>query len=323
MTIKFEKPGTGHLKGAVDLVTNAYSEERKAIDFLPAVDYSKIFSKRIKNLFLNGSGVVAIQAGKVVGFLGGYEIKELWGNCKGVYCPIYGHGALMRDRRKIYQNLYKQAAGLWVDKGITNHSITLYAQDQEVIDTWFWLGFGLRCVDAIRELDQINVEKSGINIKKVKLNDVASLVDIDKKHNSYYKESPIFMPVQEEDTISKLTGWLSKENHHMWMAYDNERVIGYMRIEPNGERFLTEHQDIMNITGAYVEETYRGQDIGSYLLDAIQKWLKDNKYKLCGVDYESINIAGSKFWNKHFIPYTYSLVRRIDERSIKIRGSVN
>jgi len=249
-------------------------------------------------------------------FLAGYDIEELWGKCKGIYCPLYGHGAIKRNRRKIYQYLYKKAAEIWVEKGITNHSITLYAQDKEILDTWFWMGFGIRCVDAIREVNQINKEKSEINIKKAKLSDVSSLADIDAKHNSYYKESPIFMPVQEEDPISHLTEWLGKENHHMWVAYDNKKVIGYMRIEENGERLFTEHQDIMNITGAYVEETYRGKSIGTYLLDSIQKWLIENEYKLCGVDFESINITGSEFWNKYFTPYTYSLARRIDERII-------
>ena len=42
--------------------------------------------------------------------------------------------------------------------------------------------------------------------------------------------------------------------------------------------------------------------------------LSDNQIPLVGVDYESINPKGNRFWFKHFLPYTYSLVRRIDER---------
>lgn len=316
MTIKFKKISEDYINEAVDLVIKAHNEERKVIDFLPEKNYLDMFEKRINNLFENGLGVVTLIDNKLVGFLAGHEIKELWGKCKGIYCPLYGHGAIKRDRKKIYQQLYKKAAQNWVEKGITNHSITLYAQDKETIDTWFWMGFGLRCVDAIREVDRINQEKSEINIKKARLNDVSSLADIDRKHNSYYEESPIFMPVKVKDPISHLTERLSKENHHMWIAYDNERVIGYMRIEPNGESFISEHQDVMNITGAYVEDTYRGKYVGTYLLDRIQQWLIDNKYKLCGVDYESINITGSNFWNKYFTAYTYSLARRIDERII-------
>lgn len=50
------------------------------------------------------------------------------------------------------------------------------------------------------------------------------------------------------------------------------------------------------------------------MLSAIQKWLLENDYTHCGVDYESFNISGSNFWNKYFTPYTDSFVRRIDER---------
>lgn len=70
----------------------------------------------------------------------------------------------------------------------------------------------------------------------------------------------------------------------------------------------------MNITGAYVLESERKKGIGTMLLGAIQEWLLQNGYTLCGVDFESINITGSRFWNKHFVPYAYSMVRRIDER---------
>ena len=204
MSIKFELVTEDHINEAVDLVIDAYYKEKEIIKFLPEEDYSKMFKKRIKDLFDNGSGVVAILNKKIVGFLAGFEINELWGKCKGIYCPLYGHGTIKGDRRKIYQLLYKKAAQIWVDKDITNHSITLYAQDKKIINTWFWMGFGIRCVDAIRETVPINLKKSKISIKKARLSDVSSLADIHGKHNLYYKKSPIFMPVHEEDPISDL-----------------------------------------------------------------------------------------------------------------------
>jgi GNAT superfamily N-acetyltransferase len=87
-----------------------------------------------------------------------------------------------------------------------------------------------------------------------------------------------------------------------------------MSIGPTAETFVAEHPTVMNIKGAYVADSERGTGVGKLLLAVVQEWLLQNDYQLCGVDFESINPLGSRFWMKYFTPYTYSLVRRIDER---------
>ena len=312
--MQFEMISEEYIDEAIKIVLNAYKEEREMIEYLPNIDYSVILKEKIQNLFKNGLGIVGLVNGKVVGFLVGYEVHAFWGKCKGIYCPLFGHGALKENRKMIYQQLYKKAAEIWVEREVMQHAITLYAQDEITLETWFRLGFGMRCVDGLREVASINYKKSGITIKKAKLSDVASIEAIDQKHNNYYRSSPLFMPVKEKNSVEHLIRWLNEENHHLWIAYNGNQVIGYMRIEPTGESFIVEYKDVMNITGAYVDPTHREKGIGACLLDSIQNWLASNNYSLCGVDYESFNISGSHFWEKHFTPYTYSLVRRIDER---------
>ena len=124
------------------------------------------------------------------------------------------------------------------------------------------------------------------------------------------------MPVEKEGPEKYLDNWLKNKNNHLWASYKPNEAVGFMKIEPKGERFIAESEEVMNITGAYVKEEYRKSKIAVSLLDEIQKWMLDNDYSLCGVDYESFNVEGSDFWNQFFTPYTYSLVRRIDERVI-------
>ena len=315
LNLKFESVNKNHVEVAADLVIDAYREENKVLPYLPAEDnYLNMLRNKMEDLFDNNSGFIAIDDNEVVGFLAGYEIKELWGKCKGIYTPLYGNGAVKKYRQKVYQEMYKHVADYWVKKAFTHHGIALYAQDVATIDNWFWLGFGLRCVDAIRRVAPIKKSNSSICIKKAEKNDIPYLADIENDLHMFFRSSPIFMPRQEEDPIQYLTEWMSNDNHHLWMAYDHEKTLGFMKIEPTGERFITEHSTMMNITGAYVDKSFRQLNIGESLLGEIQLWLLEKDYKLCGVDYESINILGSSFWKKYFTPYTYSLVRRIDER---------
>lgn len=313
--IQYELINELYVDDAVDLVLSAYKEEKISVSFLPdEQELLKYLQESIANLFRNGTGIVAICNNRLIGFLAGFEANEFFGKCRGIYSPLYGHGVLKEYRSSLFNELYKHVAKMWVEMSCMTHAITLFAHDKKSIDKWFWMGFGLRCVDAIREISPIDSYNQSIDIKKVDDSHIPILADIHRKHNQYYRTSPIFMPNIEEDPIQDLTEWLEKQNHHIWVAYCDEKPVGYMRIQPNAESFISKHHNIMNITGAYVLNDERKSGIGAMLLDETQKWLLQNKYPLCGVDFESLNISGSSFWNKYFTPYTYSMVRRIDER---------
>ena len=316
MNIKCDPIHNKYVDNAVNLVIKAYHQERKSVSCLPLFDFTTMLRKKITNLFSKGSGVVALNGDEVVGFLAGFEVEEFFGKCKGIYCPVYGHGTSGKYGTQIYQKMYQQAADAWVKKSYFTHAITLFTHDESVITTWFRLGFGLRCIDAIRESTPIFKGEPIVRVIKADRTGIPSLIEIHKEHNAYYRTSPLFMPNRPEDPLKDLTEWMEKEDHHLWAAYSHEKPIGYMRIQPNAESFISEYEKMMNITGAYVKENYRRSHIGTLLLDAIQRWLLDNEYSFCGVDYESFNILGSSFWEKYFIPYTYSVVRRIDERIV-------
>jgi GNAT superfamily N-acetyltransferase len=316
-TITFEPINTNHTNAAAELILSAYQEERKVLPYLPdEPEYLSYFQKKIGNLFAKGKGIAALCDDQLVGFLAGFERDELWGNCKGIYSPLYGHGVIKEHRHRLYQELYQRAADVWVSNSCTNHALTFFAHEQETIHTWFWLGFGLRCVDAIREVKPIQANNPAIHIRKTGLSDIPALAEIERGLHLHLRKSPMFMPIMEEDPIQHLTEWLSQPQHHMWVAYHDGKPLGYMRIEPIGETFVSEHASVMNITGAYVEDHERKSGVGVMLLGEIQQWLLQNGYPLCGVDFESFNPAGSNFWTKYFTPYTYSMVRRIDERII-------
>lgn len=313
--IQYEPIQVKYVPAASDLVLSLYKEQLAVSPFLPYEEkFLGYFHHVIDQLFQKGKGIVAICNNKLVGFLAGVEVPELWGKYKAIYCPVYGHGVIKDHRSNLYQELYKHAADLWVKNGCLTHAITFFANDKKTIDTWFWQGFGLRCVDAIRRVEPIYTNNSAIIIKKVGVKHIPVLADIHRQHNQYYKSSPIFMPRKEEDPIQDLTEWLEHDNHHLWVAYHGKKPVGYMRIQPNGERFVSEHPNVMNITGAYILKNERRSGIGVALLATIQRWLIQNGYPLCAVDFESINTMGSNFWTKYFSPYTYTMVRRIDER---------
>jgi predicted GNAT family N-acyltransferase len=170
----------------------------------------------------------------------------------------------------------------------------------------------MRCIDAIRKTAGIDVHRSSIEIRKSTVEDAKQLSCIHSLHILYYRQAPMFMVNKDVNERNIDGDWLSGKNQHEWAAYRNDVPIGFIRLAPTAETFVSDHPSVMNVKGMYVVENERGNGVGALLLNTVQKWLTQNKYPLCGVDFESINPLGSRFWIRYFTPYTYSLVRKID-----------
>ncbi|HPE68092.1 MAG TPA: GNAT family N-acetyltransferase [Thermotogota bacterium] len=306
-----------HIHEATLLVLSDYSAERRKLAFLPeGADFAESIENKLKELVSGDLGFAAFEGGRMVGFLTGVVVPDFFGKVKGIYSPLQAHAVLGGRKREIYPLLYTTAAASWVKKELVSHSITLFAQDSETIDTWFWLGFGNRCVDSICQTKDLpdSVLPDGFSIRKAQLPDLDLFPEVHRKHANYYSGSPLFMYSPSENNVEHLKAWLSKENRHIWFVQQGNKVIGYMRLQRFAESYVADHSSVMNITGAFVEEAYRGRKIGKALLSGTKKWLLEKEYPLLGVDFESFNIFGSRFWNRYFTPYTFSMVRRIDER---------
>lgn len=300
---------------AASLFKQSYLEEVYAMPFLPKDDQMmQRIDDSIKELFEQGSGVMAFDDQKLIGYLVGWTASQLFGPVKGIFSPMVGHTAKKEHRRMIYAKMLEHGLKHWVEKGYLSFAASVLAHDKGLIDEFFVNGFGMRCIDAMRKSERIHTSVKDVSVVKAELDDLKDIAPLHQRHHEYYRKSPIFMPRQAEDALADLNEWVSHPNHHLWIAKKEDRVIGYIRIQPEGETVVSSHSQVMNVTGAYVMEEVRALGVASLLLDEVQRWLIEQGYHLCGVDYEAINPAAYRFWNRYFTPYTVSVARRIDER---------
>ncbi len=308
-----EKFNKHHIENAAKLVVNNYNKEIKSVTVLPNNDYFEQFCNSINWMVENCHGVVALQKNQVVGFLSGMAINSFKGLNRGIYCPLYAHGAT-GDRQDIYQRMYENIADVWVKNGCLTHALTIFAHENESIDTWFNLGFGKRCVDAIRPLTNVTAQKNQYLIRQATESDAEKLLPLFLEHNRYYCNSPLFMPLLDTTELAEIKGKISSCDSSVWAAFIDDKPVAMMTARKGGETFVADDKKTINICGAYVLNDMRGTGIAASILDVIIEWSSNNGYERCGVDYESFNRFGSRFWEKYFTPFTYSLFRRIDER---------
>jgi GNAT superfamily N-acetyltransferase len=307
---KFKKT---HVENAAQLLVENYNDELKNVPALPRNNYYDEFCTLIAGMAETNHGVVALHEGEIVGFILGMCLDSFKGLHRAIYCPIHAHGA-KGDKIEIYQRMYENIADTWVKNGCLTHSLTIFAHDKITIDTWFHIGFGNMCIDAIRTLNDIaGVKYSTVEIRPATQNDAELLLPIITEHKKYYASSPIFMPVLKLTKLSDIDITNSQDSLTV-IALDAGKPVGIMDISKDDTTFVDYDEKTLHFKRAYIKEEFRGTGLGAALLQFAIEWLRSKGYERCNVDYESANRLGSRFWGKHFTPFAYSMFRKLDER---------
>lgn len=304
-----------HVASAALLAKENYEEEREYATSLPGIEAIP----DLEYFARNGLGVAALEDERLIGFLCCYEP---WDNAfdsaaKGTFSPIHAHGTIKENRQMIYKRMYQYAAEKWVKHKISYHGIALYAHDTESLDAFFTYGFGLRCMDAIRPMRELDCRpQEGLNFEELTKAEVSRIRELRKLQSDHMGYSPCFMYSSEEE----FQAWLERaeeRDSRLFVAKEGVKNIAFVEVTDAGENFVTEGKTMRNICGAYCLRSYRGKGIYQNLLNYTIRKLQEEGYKLLGVDFESFNPTAYGFWLKYFTAYTKSVVRRIDECALR------
>ena len=304
-----------HVEEAAALALQAYEKERAATPCLPESNFIPWIKNSLSELATNSLGVAALSNGELVGFLTCYSPWDnAFGRVKGTFSPIHAHGATGENRVKTYSLLYQAAAEKWVSHSILSHAVGLYAHDAEALGSFFINGFGCRTVDALRTTQPLPCQAC-VDIREISVADAHLILPLVQDLHTHLAVSPTFFPKQSfPKTTNDIIPWMLGENHYYFGAFQDQELVAYLKLKPEGENFATLDHSMMNICGAYTLPAHRGRELSAQLLAFVTDWCREEGYALLGVDYESFNPTAQNYWPKHFVPYTYGVVRRIDER---------
>ncbi|MDR2952093.1 MAG: GNAT family N-acetyltransferase, partial [Treponema sp.] len=269
----------------------------------------------------NGLGVAAFVDEKMIGYLCCYSpFEKAFGttNAIGVWSPIHGNGMIDCEYKNVFARMYQEAAIKWVNLKATSHAITFYAHNNVIESQLYRYGFGLRCIDSIREIKEIEInDNPKYYISELEHSEFHLIFPIGLLLDEHMSKSPIFMRFVRDKTEDgheyKFAEWQIREKYRYFAAKDGEKIIAYIKIHDEGENFIGDVNNMKHIHGAYCFPEYRGRGIIQNILNFIIKKLRDENNQLLGVDFESFNPTANNFWLKYFTEYTHSAVRRIDD----------
>jgi GNAT superfamily N-acetyltransferase len=260
-------------------------------------------------------GVAAIQDGQLVGFLMGWLMPDFRGK-RSVFSPEWANAADLKKSRYIYEEMYKYLAADWVAEKYVAHYISMFANDLEAMRAWHWLGFGMTAVDAVRGLQPIQGGDDQIDVRRANPQNLEQVMELNDGLRQHIKGSPDFF-IAEKFSKEYFEEWIEDPDRVIWLAYVNEEPVAFIRIGPaNGDVCTIIYDEkTTSIYGAFTKETMQGKDIGTALLEQAIESAHSEDYERCAVDFEPMNLLGTRFWLRHdFRPVCLSLLRYVDER---------
>jgi len=311
-----------HLIDASMLFAAAYGSCRLVVPDLPknwadshtALDKLQTFIKK-------GSGLAAVAGGRLVGYLGWYHVPDFRDSgLAAAYVPEWTHAADEAIKAEVYRALYRSASTFWQEKGVKTHALSYTTGSSWMEQFWFWNGFGLLLVDAIRTLDPLPAKPvSQLVIRKAALEDTGSVLMLETEHWQHYLKAPIFMNSHGSITTGEIQAFITGENNAYFLAEYDGKPAGMMKFEPRsrGATDLVDIHTTIAITGAYVRPEFRGLGTAPALLNSAFAYYAEQGRQYCSVDFESFNPEATAFWMKYFNPIRYS-VFRVPESSLSV-----
>jgi GNAT superfamily N-acetyltransferase len=260
-------------------------------------------------------GVAAVDAdGRLLGYLTSWFPIERFRDTTrtGAYVPEWGHGAVAAAPAAVHHALYRAASSAWSAAGCEVHAVTVLAGDDRTRDRWWWSGFGMGPVDAIRPTTPLGAPAvPDVTVRAATVTDRGSLATLDLEHRRAYTLPPVFMPLRPADDEAGWAAFLSQARGSVWLAEDGAGVpIGFLRFDREfGGCDLVASDDGVFISGAYVRAPHRGRGIATALLDAGLAHHAAAGRAYCAVDFEAFNPEAATFWLRWFAPVAHSLLR--------------
>jgi GNAT superfamily N-acetyltransferase len=269
----------------------------------------------LAHTFNGTGGRMGLTDGNVAGFFQATERRsQPW--LPSFWIHYLDHAA---SSAETYRHLYAAAAGDWVAAGCMDHYALVPATLDDVVMTFFGLGFGLEQVHGIRSLQEVEIREHGdAVVRRAMVEDLPRLTHLLALIGVYQHGSPVFglNTITIEELEEGHREVLEDGTAHYWIALVDDRAVGFAilePVEPDDEPHLPERTVALSV--AAVAEEWRGTGIGSALTSAGLRGAAEAGFGHCITDWRSPNLTSGPMWTRWgFRPYAYRLHRRIDPR---------
>ncbi len=268
----------------------------------------------LSKIVASGPAVAALEGDRLTGFLAAWPLPDFRGT-RAMFSPEWANAAVGPGGRRIYEAMYTDLASLWVRDGWPMHLMSMLVHDQDGLEAWRWLGFGMLAADALRTLQRIPEEDVSVEIRRAGSQDIESVLRLADGLMRHTVGSPIFFVVPRPESRGRrhYEEWLADPTRAIFLAGHGGEDVAFMKVGPASTDACTIIRDekTASIVGAFTVEERRGEGIATALLNRVLAWASAGGYGRCAVDFEPMNPWAVRFWLRYFQPVCYTLARHI------------
>lgn len=241
--------------------------------------------------------------------------------------PTWGPNAWAEDAGnagdgEAIRECYAQLAGPLVETGKRGHWAMVPATDDELVEAWFSMSFGIQQAYAFREPVGADFQPSigdGLVIRRPAAADIPALAELDLVLPKHVRGAPVFSTINVPalaEVEAELAEDLDNPKYSIWVAEHDGRVIATL-VATSVEN-SSAWAPLMKPTSAALLgyaatlPDARGLGASRALTDTYMAWARDEGYEWLTTDWRTTNLEANRTWRAMgFRPSFYRLYRAI------------
>lgn len=273
----------------------------------------------------------AMENNRLVAYMIAYPLIDgLWGRTAWVRAA--GCALATDQSHDVIYRLYARLGEQWVNDGIFAHYAVVPVANAKLMETWFYLGFGVQETESIMALQEIDLKSlqvpESVEIRRAdssNTQDIASLADLIWRQHILAPTWGVQMPETVEQNRADWAEMVDDPTVSVWLAYVDNQVVGSVGVypsEPSGDNILIPDKSL-RFTMAVTREEFRGRGIATALSRHAFAHGWADGFRYMDTDWRGANLPAVKAWNKQgFRATSNRLVRLVDTRIAWAKGNL-
>jgi ribosomal protein S18 acetylase RimI-like enzyme len=257
------------------------------------------------------SGAVAVVDGETAGYLIGSVNENEWWN-RHVWIGLAGHAT---RHPEVVRDLYRAAAGRWVEDGAKLH-VAFVPAVPELTEPWFRLAFAHMQAHGIRESTAPEAARPpGVAVREGTITHLSGAPALATQIWEYHRQAPTFTGLDVPPVEVFLADWektLTLPETAYFVAELDGRVVGHLLLEREEPDLARPPGSIYLAVAATLPEI-RGRGAGVALTGHALEWARKAGYTTVHTDWRVANLDSSRFWPaRGFRETFYRMARRVE-----------
>jgi|GEM_PF-2644805 len=276
---------------------------------------AKVFPPFFSRFLQHNWGLGAFLEGRFVGYLV-YDMCDFQGDYCAL-CPVFGHGAVGKNRVAVYQALLQRASENWVRGGSVNHLMSFFCSDPQLQEELYGLGFGLYMIDAFRGDSLLEEETFSTEVEIIPgtFEHLQVLKALGDAALEYSVQSPLFL-LHHEENEGYYRRVLQDPEVGVFLARMEGKMVGFMMVChvscPEPATLCDTKTAALEPLGPFILPKFRNRGAGTLLLQACIRWARKKGLRSIHVDFESANTLCRPFWERFFQPALLTVRRHVN-----------